>query len=110
MFCEIKNDPQVEFGLFLFELEEKILNDVCRYTLVVRTDICIRGTHFTKTHNMDVTDATPSHFEQWLHQFSSDIDEYLHTVYQEHIINLNSEFITCFDTSPKSKIDAKVIS
>ena len=65
MFHEIKNDPQVEFGVFLFQLEEKILKDVCRYTLVVRTNVYIRGTHFIKTHNMDVTDATPSDFEQW---------------------------------------------
>ena len=58
------------------------------YTLIVRTDMYIRGTHFIKTH-MDVTNATPSDFDQWLQQFLSDIDEYLHTVYQEHIINSN---------------------
>ena len=77
MFCKIKNDPRVEFGFFLFKLEEKNLNDVCRYTLVVRTNVYIRGTHLIKTHNIDVTDTTPSYFKQWLHQFSFDIDEYI---------------------------------
>ena len=64
---------------FFFKLEEKFLNDDCRFILVARTNV---------SHNMDVTDATPSYFKQWLHQFSSDTDEYLHAVYQEHI-NLN---------------------
>lgn len=48
MFCEIKNDPQVEIGLFLFRLVEKIVNDVCRYNLVVRTNMYINGIHFIK--------------------------------------------------------------
>ena len=89
MFYEIKNDPQVDFGMFLFKLIEEIENGVCKYILVIWTNVYIWGTHFIKTHDMVVTEATPNQYNQWLLLYSSDIDEYLHAVNQEHIIELD---------------------
>ena len=89
MFYKIKNDPQVEFGMFLFKLIEQIENGVCKYIFIVCTDVYIWGTHFIKTHELVVTDTTPNQYDQWLQLYSSETDEYLQTVNQEHIVELN---------------------
>ena len=42
----------------------------------------MRGTHFVKTHDLDVTDSTQITFDHWLHQYDEDINDYLETVNQ----------------------------
>ena len=86
---EIKNDPQVEFGLFLFKITERIQNNDCRYILSVHTDVFIRGTHFLKMHDLDVTDCSQTTYDHWLQLYDEDIDKYLEAVNQEHVIDLN---------------------
>ena len=54
---EIKNDPWVDFGIFLFKISKKIYSDSCNYILTVQTEVYIRGTHFVKTHDLDVTNT-----------------------------------------------------
>ena len=89
MHFEVKNDPWVEFGLFLFKITEQTEGIDWRYILSVHMDVFIRGTHFLKTHNLDVTDCTQVAFDNWLQLFDQDIDKYLEAVNQEHIIGLN---------------------
>ena len=86
---EIKNDPWVEFGLFLFKITERIQNNDCRYILSVHTDVFIRGTHFLKTHDLDVTDCPQATYDHWLQLYDEDIDKYLEAVNQEHVRDLN---------------------
>ena len=86
---EIKNDPRVEFGLFLFKITERIQNNDCRYILSVHTDVFIRGTHFLKMHDLDVTDCSQTTYDHWLQLYDEDIDKYLEAVNQEHVIDLN---------------------
>ena len=86
---EIKNDPQVEFGLFLFKTTERIQNNDCRYILSMHTDLFIRGTHFLKMHDLDVTDCSQTTYDHWLQLYDEDIDKYLEVVNQEHVIDLN---------------------
>ena len=86
---EIKNDPWVEFGLFLFKITERIQNNDCRYILSVCTDVFIRGTHFLQTHDLDVRDCSQTKYDHWLQLYDEDIDKYLEAVNQEHVIDLN---------------------
>ena len=86
---EIKNDPWVEFGLFLFKTTESVQNNDCRYILSVHTDVFIRGTHFLKTHELDITDSSQTTYDHLLQLYDKDIDKYLEAVNQEHIIYLN---------------------
>ena len=51
---EMKNNPHVDFGIFLFKIAEKIHSDICNYILTVWTEVYIRGTRFVKTHDLDV--------------------------------------------------------
>ena len=89
MHFEMKNHPWVEFGLFVFKITEKIQNNDCRYILSVHTDVFIRGTHFLKTHELDVTDCSQNAYDHWLQLYDKDIDKYLEAVNQEHVIALN---------------------
>ena len=86
---EIKNDHRVEFGLFLLKLTERMQNNDCKYILSVHTDMFIRGIHFLKMHDLDVTDTSQTTYNHWLQLYDEDIDRYLKAVNQEHIINLN---------------------
>ena len=89
MHYEMKNDPRVDFGIFLFKLMEKVQNDTCSYILVVKTDVYIRGNHFFKSHEMDVTSINNSTFDAWLKDYDNNITEYLDAINQEHFIDLN---------------------
>ena len=52
-------------------------------------DVFIRGTHFLKMHDLDVTDCSQATYDHWLQLCDEDIDKYLEAVNQEHIIDLN---------------------
>ena len=86
---EMKNDPRVDFDLYLFKISESLQDNNCRYILTVHTDMYIRGTHFLKTHDLDITDAAGSTYDHWLQLYDEDINEYLEAVNQEHLIHLN---------------------
>ena len=79
----------MEFGLFLFKITEQVQNKDCRYILSVHMDVFIRGTHFLKMHDLDVTDCSQATYDHWLQLCDEDIDKYLEAVNQEHIIDLN---------------------
>ena len=70
-------------------LLNKFQNKNCRYILSVHMDVFIRGTHFLKKHDLDVTDCSQATYDHWLQLYDEDIDKYLEAVNQEHIINLN---------------------
>ena len=74
---------------FCSKITERIQNNDCRYILSVHTDVFIRGTHFLKMHDLDVTDCSQTTYDHWLQLYDEDIDKYLETVNQEHIIDLN---------------------
>ena len=86
---KMKNDPRVDFGIFLFKIAKKLQNDSCTYILTVCTNVYIRGTHFLKAHDLDVTNSTEATFNHWLQQYDDDINEYLDAENQEHLIKLN---------------------
>ena len=79
---EMKNDPHIHFGIFLFKIAKKIHSDSCNYILTVQTEVYIRGTHFVKTHDLDVTNTVEATFDHWLHQYDDDINDYLEAVNQ----------------------------
>ena len=79
---EMKNNPHVDFGIFLCKIAKKIHSDICNYILTVQTGVYIRGSHFVKTHDLDVTDSTQATFNHKLHQYDEDINDYLETVNQ----------------------------
>ena len=51
----------------------------------MHTDVFIRGTHFLKMHNLDVTDCSQTTYDHWLQLYDEDIDKYLEAVNQEHV-------------------------
>ena len=84
----MKNEPRVDFGIFLFKIAEKVWNDNCMYILTVCTVVYIRGTHFLKAHDLDITNSTEATFDHWLQQYDDDINDYLDAVNEEHLIKL----------------------
>ena len=58
-------------------------------TFYLCTDIFIRGTHFLRIHDLDVTDCSQTTYDDWLQLYDEDIDKYLAAVNQEHIVDLN---------------------
>ena len=86
---EMKNDPWVEFGLFLFKIIQRIQNNSCLYILFIHTGVYIRGTHFFKTHDLDVRDSSDATYEHCLQLYDDDINKYLEAVNQEHVIDLS---------------------
>ena len=43
----------------------------------------------SKRNDLDVTDCSQTTYDHWLQLYDEDIDKYLETVNQEHIIDLN---------------------
>ena len=79
---EMKNNPCVDFRIFLFKIAKRVHSNICNYILTVQTEVYIRGTYFVKTHDLDVTDSTQATFNLWPHQYDEDINGYLETVNQ----------------------------
>ena len=61
MFFEMKNDPRVNFGLYLFKLIEEIDQDMCKYILIVQTDAYIWGVCFIRLYDLDITNTGQGH-------------------------------------------------
>ena len=77
MHFEMKNDPCVDFGLFLFKIAKSRHSDACSYILTVKTEVDITGNHFINTHDLDITDVSQVVYDHWFHQYDEDINNYL---------------------------------